>query len=60
GVHYGHSLGLETAFGQAGPFWGRYYLFWHNGQPLTLIYEVFSPYLTRYLGPMSCEQGVST
>jgi chorismate lyase len=51
GIHYGHSVPLELAFGQRGPFWGRHYLFWHHGRPLTLIYEVFSPYLTRYLGP---------
>jgi len=50
GLHYGHSEPLELAFGQCGPFWGRHYLFWHHGRPLTLIYEVFSPYLTRYLG----------
>uniref|UniRef100_UPI0030842F4C chorismate lyase n=1 Tax=Petrachloros mirabilis TaxID=2918835 RepID=UPI0030842F4C len=49
-VYYGHSPALASAFGQSGPFWGRHYLFWHNGQPLTLIYEVFSPYLVRYLG----------
>jgi chorismate lyase len=52
GIYYGHSEPLARAFGQPGPFWGRHYLFWHNGSPLTLIYEVFSPYLTRYLGPM--------
>ncbi|MBK4728372.1 chorismate lyase [Oxynema sp. CENA135] len=52
GIHYGHSAILEKAFGQSGPFWGRHYLFWHQKKPLTLIYEVFSPYLTRYLGPM--------
>jgi len=52
GLYYGDSPALEEAFGQAGPFWGRHYLFWHRGKPLTLIYEVFSPYLTRYLGPM--------
>jgi len=51
GVYLGHSPILENAFGEEGPFWGRYYLFWHNGQPLTLIYEVFSPYLEKYLGP---------
>jgi chorismate lyase len=51
GLYYGHSAVLETAFGEAGPFWGRHYLFWHKGRPITLIYEVFSPYLTRYLGP---------
>lgn len=50
GIYYGHSRSLEVAFGQPGPFWGRHYLFWHHGRPLTLIYEVFSPYLTRYLG----------
>lgn len=52
GLHYGYSQPLEAAFGEQGPFWGRHYLFWHHGRPLTLIYEVFSPYLTRYLGPM--------
>jgi chorismate--pyruvate lyase len=49
-IQYGQSAPLEEAFGQKGPFWGRYYLFYHQGKPLTLIYEVFSPYLTRYLG----------
>ncbi len=52
GLYYGHSEPLAAAFGEDGPFWGRHYLFWHNGEPLTLIYEVFSPYLSRYLGPM--------
>jgi len=51
GIEHGDSKALELAFGQPGPFWGRYYLFWHHGKPLTLIYEVFSPYLTKYLGP---------
>jgi len=53
GICCGESEVLEQALGERGPFWGRHYLFWHNGQPLTLIYEVFSPYLSRYLGPMS-------
>ncbi len=53
GLYYGNSPALEAAFGQTGPFWGRHYLFWHHGQPFTLIYEVFSPYLTKYLGPMN-------
>ena len=51
GIHYGQSTPLALAFDQPGPFWGRYYLFWHDGKPLTLVYEVFSPYLTKYLGP---------
>lgn len=50
GIYYGHSAALEAAFEESGPFWGRHYLFWHYGKPLTLIYEVFSPYLRKYLG----------
>lgn len=50
GICYGNSPALESAFHEPGPFWGRYYLFWHDSQPLTLIYEVFSPYLQKYLG----------
>ncbi len=52
GLYYGHSTALEEAFAEKGPFWGRHYLFWHDRKPLTLIYEVFSPYLRKYLGPM--------
>jgi chorismate lyase len=52
GIYCGHSADLTTAFGESGPFWGRHYLFWHEGQPLAMIYEVFSPYLCRYLGAM--------
>ncbi|MGL5081340.1 MAG: chorismate lyase [Microcoleaceae cyanobacterium] len=51
GIYYGSSRALEASFGETGPFWGRHYLFWHHGKPLTLIYEVFSPYLAKYLGP---------
>ncbi|MGB5771229.1 MAG: chorismate lyase [Crocosphaera sp.] len=53
GIYSGHSPALEKAFQEKGPFWGRHYLFWHDHKPLTLIYEVFSPYLRKYLGPMS-------
>lgn len=52
GIQYGNSVPLELAFDQRGPFWGRHYLFWHHGRPITLIHEVFSPYLAKYLGPM--------
>lgn len=52
GIYYGRSPILEEAFQEEGPFWGRHYLFWHDGKPLTLIYEVFSPYLRKYLGEM--------
>ncbi|MBW4441008.1 MAG: chorismate lyase [Plectolyngbya sp. WJT66-NPBG17] len=50
GLHYGRSAALEAAFGYSTPLWGRHYLFWHHGKPFTLIYEVFSPYLEKYLG----------
>lgn len=50
-VYCGHSDYLEAAFQTRGPFWGRHYVFWHNGKPLTLIYEVFSTALEQYLGP---------
>ncbi|MDJ0659640.1 MAG: chorismate lyase [Crocosphaera sp.] len=53
GVYYGHSPALKKAFQEKGPFWGRHYLFWHDRKPLTLIYEVFSPYLSKYLGPIN-------
>lgn len=29
--------------------WGRQYIFWSGGQPLTLIYEVFSSRLSEYV-----------
>jgi len=53
GLYYGDSEPIAAAFGHPGPFWGRHYLFWHHGQPLTLIYEVFSPKLEQYLGPIA-------
>jgi chorismate lyase len=53
GIYHGHCRALELAFGEKGPFWGRHYLFWHDRKPLTLIYEVFSPYLCKYLGDMN-------
>jgi chorismate lyase len=52
GLYCGRSLELNRAFGEPGLLWGRHYLFWHHGQPLTLIYEVFSPRLQRYLGDL--------
>ena len=52
GLCEGHSAALVSAFGCPGPFFGRHYVFWHDRKPLTLIYEVFSPRLERYLGPV--------
>ena len=48
-VYHGECRALEGPFGQAGPFWGRDYVFWHGGTPLTAIHEVFSPALSVHL-----------
>lgn len=59
-VYYGHCPGLEREFQSAGPFWGRDYIFWHEGQPLTVIHEVFSTSLSEFLGPCGVEHNQST
>ncbi|CCI10205.1 unnamed protein product [Albugo candida] len=51
-VFCGKSARLEKQFGCAGPFWGRTYFFRYRNRPITFIYEVFSPVLTEYLGPV--------
>lgn len=53
GVIWGEQPTLSQAFAESGPLWGRFYLLWKQGQPMTLIYEVFSPRLTQYLGPVA-------
>ncbi|MEB3332165.1 MAG: chorismate lyase [Synechococcaceae cyanobacterium] len=42
---------LESRFEQPGPFWSRHYRFFRQGRELTVIREVFSPALERWLGP---------
>ncbi len=51
GIHQGFSPGLAAAFAHPGPYWGRHYLLWHGGEPLTMIYEIYSPAIAKYLGP---------
>lgn len=41
---------LAERFGAAGPFWSRHYRFFRSGRELTVIREVFSPALERWLG----------
>lgn len=41
---------LEQGFGERGPFWSRHYRFFRQGRELTVIREVFSPALERWLG----------
>lgn len=42
---------LEAGFGCDGPYWSRHYRFFRGGRELTVIREVFSPALERWLGP---------
>lgn len=44
---------LEERFDRRGPFWSRHYRFFRQGRALTVIREVFSPALERWLGPAS-------
>ena len=48
-VYCGHNKALEAAFGEPGPFWGRHYIFWSGGVPITIVYEVFNPALRHSL-----------
>jgi chorismate lyase len=57
-VYFGNSEVLQGMFGHSGPMWGREYVFWHNGKPLTLIHEVFSPTLDHYLGNSQPSRGI--
>ena len=51
-VYCGHSAELEEVFQAKGPFWGRHYIFWNGGEPITIVYEVFNPSLGDVLGPL--------
>ncbi|WP_438983525.1 chorismate lyase [Vulcanococcus sp.] len=42
---------LAAGFGRPGPYWSRHYRFFRGGRELTVIREVFSPALERWLGP---------
>jgi chorismate lyase len=41
---------LGQRFGHPGPYWSRHYRFFRAGRELTVIREVFSPALQRWLG----------
>ena len=41
---------LQERLGGSGPLWSRHYRFFRAGRPLTVIREVFSPRLERWLG----------
>lgn len=56
-MYRGTSPDLAAAFGvpeedrETASFLARHYLFWHRGEPLALILEVFSPRLEAWMGP---------
>ena len=45
GLYHGEADPVARLLQCPGPFWARHYLLLHRGQPLTVIYEVFSPRL---------------
>lgn len=44
GIYKGACPQLAEAFGypEVDSFWGRHYLLWHGGEPITMLYEVYS------------------
>ena len=55
GIYKGRSPNLIEAFGypEIDTYWGRHYLLWHGGEPITMIYEIYSPAIGKYLGSSS-------
>jgi hypothetical protein len=49
-VYLGDNPALEAEFNAPGPFWGRHYVLYVGGAPLTVVYEVFGPRLREWLG----------
>tara|TARA_Y100001978_G_C23473439_1_gene328066 strand:+ start:76 stop:660 length:585 start_codon:yes stop_codon:yes gene_type:complete len=43
---------LKLEFKEDGPFWSRHYRFFRNQKELTVIREVFSPKIEKWLGPI--------
>ena len=44
---------LKLEFEKEGPFWSRHYRFFRHQKELTVIREVFSPKLEKWLGPIA-------
>ncbi len=55
GIYKGACPKVSDAFGypEIDTYWGRHYLLWHGGEPITMIYEVYSPAIGKYLGSSS-------
>ena len=46
---------LDKEFRSKGPYWSRNYRFFRNKKPLTIIREVFNPYIEKWLGKSKIE-----
>ena len=46
---------LQKEFSLKGPFWSRNYRFFRNKRPLTIIREVFNPFIQKWLGNSGIE-----
>jgi chorismate lyase len=54
GIYKGRCPNVAEAFGsEIDTYWGRHYLLWHGGEPITMIYEIYSPAIGKYLGSSS-------
>lgn len=55
GIYYGRCPHVAASFGypEINQYWGRHYLLWHGGEPITMIYEIYSPAIGKYLGSSS-------
>ncbi len=51
GIYHGSCPELANIFSEQivdQLYWGRHYLLWHGGRPITLIYEIFNPAIAKY------------
>ncbi|MBD2318336.1 chorismate lyase [Phormidium tenue] len=55
GIYKGACPNLAKAFGypEVDTYWARHYLLWHGGEPITMLYEIYSPAIGKYLGSSS-------
>lgn len=55
GIYKGVCPNLASAFGypETETYWARHYLLWHGGEPITMLYEIYSPAIGKYLGSSS-------
>ena len=54
-----NSSWLQKQFKSDGPFWSRNYRFFRNKKPLTIIREVFNPYIEKWLGKGEIEKFIN-